>query len=751
MASNRTAGASNPQCALRAPLLAHQVTTSRRRLYAVSGGTRVPVPAKLNLVLLVHAHQPVGNFDSVFEQTYARCYRPFVEILERHPKIHIGLHYSGPLLTWIEHHHPEYLEKLRILASTGQVEMVGGGFYEPILISIPPADQHEQITRLADYVERHFGKRPSGAWLAERVWEPQLASALAAAGVAYTVLDDIHFLSAGFEPGELFADYIAEDQGQTIRIIPGQKSLRYLIPWDTVDKVTASLRETAATHPDGIAAMGDDMEKFGGWPGTFDHCYQERWLDALFHAFKENASWLNVATPSEYLAAHRPKGRADLPTASYTEMMEWALPTPTRKRYNALLKEFASRSDVLAFLRGSPWRGFFRKYSESNLLHKKMFRVSQRLAAAPKRRAGSKAAEEMKKARDLLLRAQCNDAYWHGIFGGLYAPHLRTELWRTLIRAEDIADRQTPGALTQRVETLDYDGDGSDELLFTSPDYQALLKPSDGGTLAVLDFRRTESTLINSILRRPEPYHARLRDPNYRPATSTAAAYEQTKVKEAGLERFLRYDRWPRHTFRLFVFDPKLAHADYEALELHEGKEFAGGAYCVERFSPNEAELRHGVDFRSPDRGEVVKICVSKRFSFGPAPQGCEIACEVQLDFSSNPQEPLAVGVESVVNLLAPSEPDRFFDTPDGPRNLRFSGTLLGPALRMEDGWQKLRITLQGPGVQQFWVAPIETVSESEEGFERVYQGSQILAVWYPELSVEKSWKSHFVWRVEAF
>jgi hypothetical protein len=39
----------------------------------------------------------------------------------------------------------------------------------------------------------------------------------------------------------------------------------------------------------------------------------------------------------------------------------------------------------------------------------------------------------------------------------------------------------------------------------------------------------------------------------------------------------------------------------------------------------------------------------------------------------------------------------------------------------MEDGWQKLRITLHAPE-RIIWIAPIETVSESEEGFERVYQ-----------------------------
>ncbi len=711
-----------------------------------------PVPPKLHLVPIVHAHQPCGNFGHVFEQSYAHCYLPFVEALEKHPGVHMGLHYSGPLLTWIEEHHPEYFERLRVMVKCGQVEMLGGGFYEPILIAIPPADQREQIVRLADYVERHFGQRPSGAWLAERVWEPQLASALAEAGVEYTLLDDIHFLSAGFEQEELFADYIGEDQGKKIRIIPGQKSLRYLIPWDLVEKNIASLRDTASKHPEGIAAMGDDMEKFGGWPGTFELCYKKGWLEDFFAALEENASWLNVSTPGEYLATHNPAGRADLAAASYTEMMEWMLPARVRQRYHAVVKEFEARPEVLSFLRGGPWRAFFRKYSESNLLHKKMLRVAGRIAAAPSRRSGSKATEELKRAYDLLLRAQCNDAYWHGIFGGLYAPHLRTDLWRNLIRAEVIVDQQTPGALAPHVETLDYDCDDANELLFTALEYQALVKPSDGGTLAALDFRPTDSTLINSILRRPEAYHARLRDPSYRPATSTASAYEQTKSKEPGLERFLHYDRWPRHTFRLFFFDPARTHADYETLALNEDPGFAAGEFSADDWSAHHAELaREGaLALPGPHGASGAQLSVTKLLSFGPAPRGCEVACEIRITLDAPLVKPVAIGIESVINLLAPTEPDRFFETPAGPHNLRFSGSLPAPILRMEDGWQRLRIALHAQGAEHFWVAPIETVSESEEGFERVYQGSQILAVWHPDLSTAKSWTGRLLWRVEA-
>jgi 4-alpha-glucanotransferase len=711
------------------------------------------MPQKFHFILLIHAHQPCGNFEHVLEKAYDSSYLPFMERLEKHPKVRLGLHYSGPLLTWIEKNRPEYFARLKKLVQAGQVELIGGGFYEPILVSIPPEDQREQITRLATYLEKHFGRLPSGAWLAERVWEPQLPSALAAAHVAYTLVDDIHFLAAGFEPEELFGVYIAEDRGKTVWLYPGQKTLRYLIPFGKVEDVIASLRDAASTHPGGVAAMGDDMEKFGVWPGTNEHCYKDGWLADFFTALEENSNWLTVSTPGDYLEEHAPLGRADLPTASYTEMMEWALPTRVRQRYHEVLKEFTPRPEVISFLRGGSWRGFFRKYPESNLLHKKMLRVSARIAAAPVRHDGSKAANELLQARDLLLRAQCNDAYWHGIFGGIYAPHLRTDPWRNLVRAEAIADRQTPGALLPRVELLDYDADGTNELLFTSVEAQALLKPSDGGTIAALDFRPAAATLVNSILRRPEAYHTRLREAAGKPAAGTVASiHEQTRVKEPGLEKFLRYDRWPRHAFRVLIFDPARTHADYEALELREDPGFAGGAFTVKSSAPGEAELFRAGSLtpQSNEESASSKLLLLKQYSFRPAPNGFEASCELTLKFKET-LEPVAVGIESVINLLAPAEPDRFFETPAGRQNLRFSGVLPGSILRMEDGWQRVRVALHAPLVEEFWVAPIETVSESEEGFERVYQGSQILALWRPPLTTQKTWSARLVWRIEAF
>ncbi|MGA8872028.1 MAG: alpha-amylase/4-alpha-glucanotransferase domain-containing protein, partial [Candidatus Acidiferrales bacterium] len=417
---------------------------------------------KFELVLLIHAHQPVGNFDDVIERAYKTSYLPFIEVLARHPSIRAGLHYSGPLLEWIERLHPEYFDVLRALVRSGQIEMVGGGFYEPILISIPHEDRREQIARLAAYIDKHFGARPRGAWLTERVWEPEIPSSLAPAGVDYTLVDDNHFLGAGFDLEQLYGYALAEDLGHTVKVIPGLKILRYLIPFRDVSETADFLRAAAGKHPGGFAAMGDDLEKFGVWPGTHELCYTNGWLDRFFVMLEQSADWLSIAKPSDAVSSRPPLGRAELPTASYTEMMEWSLPTPARIRFHDLVTEFSSRPDALPFLRGGTWRGFFSKYAESNLLHKKMLYVSKQVhELGPSRRRDQTFLASRDEATILLLRGQCNDPYWHGIFGGLYSPHLRTAVWRSLAEAEALAD-----LLTHRkhqyvdMARLDFDADG---------------------------------------------------------------------------------------------------------------------------------------------------------------------------------------------------------------------------------------------------------------------------------------------------
>jgi 4-alpha-glucanotransferase len=701
---------------------------------------------KFHLALLIHAHQPVGNFDAVLERTYRQSYLPFVDCLARHPGVRIGLHYSGPLLEWLSAEHPEYLARLAELMARGQIEIVGGGFYEPILVSIPFVDQLEQIERLAAFIERQFGARPRGAWLAERVWEPQLPSALAAAGVEYTLVDDSHFLTAGFEPDQMFGTYVAEDRGATVKLIPGLQALRYLVPFRDVGEVVAFLREASMRRPDGMAAMGDDLEKFGSWPGTYDHCYTNGWLDRFFSAIESEATWLSVLPPAEYISTHAPLGRADLSAASYTEMMEWALPTPARKRFHDIRQRFAGEPDVLRFLCGTFWRSFFSKYAESNLLNKKVIHASGEIARLSKlrRRRGPAAVAKLAQARTHILRAQCNDAYWHGVFGGIYAPHLRTALWREAIRAETLAHSVAGlGSREIHAATTDVDSDGADEVVVTSQRFSAIVKPTDGATLAALDDRRAAATLINSMMRRPEAYHDRLRALSSGPGPEVASIHDRTRAKEEGLERRLRYDRWPRNAFRLLLFAPYKTLDDYDTLRLDEHPAFAGGTYHVD-------EARGGrvlVSAQAPV--EAGMLHVRKRFEFAPLGPGFELRCALDISLEGAVAAEFEVGLELVINLLAPDEPDRIFETADGNHRLAWSGIAVGPALRVVDGWQNVSVAIDAQGAKHYWIVPIETVSESEDGFERVYQGSQIMPIWAAHIEPGATWTAEAVLRIE--
>ena len=153
--------------------------------------------SRINFLVGIHNHQPVGNFGHVFEQSYETCYLPQMEMLKDHPGVRIALHHSGPLLEWIEANRPKYFDLVSLLVERGQVEILSGGFYEPILSSIPVGDAVGQIEMMNQYIIKRFGYTPKGLWMTERIWDPYMPIVISATGLKYTLLDDTHFYYAG--------------------------------------------------------------------------------------------------------------------------------------------------------------------------------------------------------------------------------------------------------------------------------------------------------------------------------------------------------------------------------------------------------------------------------------------------------------------------------------------------------------------------------------------------------------------------
>jgi 4-alpha-glucanotransferase len=451
----------------------------------------------VRFVFGLHLHQPVGNFDHVFTQHVEDVYRPILERLSAHDFLPAVLHLSGPLLEWLEAHDTGYLDWLGRLVSDGKIELLLAGFYEPVLAALPRADRVEQIQWMHDALRRRFGVDARGLWLTERVWEPELAADLALAGVRYALVDDRHFLVSGFASEQLHAPFWTESDGKQVALFPIDERLRYLIPFRPPEETTAYLRELrGAGHS--LAVLADDGEKFGGWPGTKEWVYERGWLDQFIRAVSAliESGEVQLSTLTDALDKVPSGGIAYLPTASYREMEGWSLPPDAALRLVRMerdLGEARVAGPDGALIRGSHWRNFLSKYSESNRMHKKM----QALSLLARARGGQPA------ARRAIGRAQCNDAYWHGVFGGLYLPHLREAIWRNLARAERELRRNE--ALS--AEIVDLDGDGHEEIWVHSDQFSAIVSPWRGGTVEEYTVFVTETNYANTLTRRREAYH----------------------------------------------------------------------------------------------------------------------------------------------------------------------------------------------------------------------------------------------------
>jgi hypothetical protein len=631
----------------------------------------------LVFLFAIHNHQPVGNFRSVFRSAFAECYRPLLEGLAAHPGFRFALHFSGPLWEYMEKQERACWDLVTELAGRGQAELLGGGFYEPVLSIIPEEDRQGQIRLMNDFLSENFGQRPRGLWLTERIWEPDLPSTLAAAGIEFTLLDEEHFHYAGVR--DLNTSYITEDQGRTLRVFPIDKTLRYYIPFHPLEDLEAYLGRIQAVG--GTAILGDDGEKFGVWPGTHKWVYEDGWLEK-FLTFVEDRG-IRTSSFADHLDAHPPAGMVYLPPAAYEEMMEWVL-EPDEQSAFAKIKA-AAGPEARRFLRGGFFRDFSRKYPEANHLHKRMIMVSRAIDRTGGRDEG---------LRD-LYKAQCNDPYWHGVFGGLYLPHLRESAYHDLLEAE----KAVPDTAGWR--TLDYDCDGRPELVYRDPTFGLLAKPAAGGSLVEIDYRPWSRNLSDVLGRRREAYHRQVQE-SAGGAGGGKSIHELAKKLPPGAADLMRYDRTPRVSLLDHFFAPGATEDGLRRIDYEEQGDFVDGAYAFKTSGRTLVLERRGTVRVG---AEAVPVIVRK--SIASADGALRIGIEIE-----NPEaRPLVLTYGSEWNLLAfPPEFDLL-----GPQGV----ALYGGALRFEPDADAA-----------LWSFPLLTLSQSEGGFDIIHQGYCLCPVW---------------------
>ncbi|MDR1909222.1 MAG: DUF1925 domain-containing protein [Spirochaetaceae bacterium] len=404
----------------------------------------------LNVFVGSDNHIPYSAEDSEFEYMYHQRLKPFILALNNYPRIKAALHYSGVLLHWIEKAHPEFFMLIGDLISRKQVELIGGGFYEPMMPLISQQDRIGQIEMLTTYIRKQFGKRPLGCWLPASAWDQSLVGALSACGMGYTFLRENQFRAAGLSGEDLYAPCITEDQGKLLMVFPVLKGLTLE---GLKDSVVSLLQKTAAGTPPGgerlLVLCPDcffqDASRTSG----------EAEINRFFEELSRCGDFLDFTIPSKIYKNKRCRKKAYFSASAAFEAPDSGNePPPLPKR-------------------------FLVRYSEANGIYSKMVYTGLLINQL----RGDKARKQ--SAQEELWKGQGYDGFCRSPSGGIFRGGVRNAAYRALIEAEKIT--RSKGAFIPSLMTFDFDLDGEDEYLFQAEYISCYIKTL-GASVFEFDF-----------------------------------------------------------------------------------------------------------------------------------------------------------------------------------------------------------------------------------------------------------------------
>jgi hypothetical protein len=412
------------------------------------------------------------------------------------------------------------------------------------------------------------------------------------------------------------------------------------------------------------------------------------------------------------MASTRSKGLVYLPTASYHELSQWALPAASSGRLAGIWKN--APEELRPYLRGGYFRNFFSKYPESNSLYRKMLRVSARVRAS----GGA--------GKESLWKAQCNCGYWHGVFGGVYLPHIRKAIYANLLAASAAASTgsapldnsfagprpfEAPGGNTGakedgsaedtfEISEEDWDADGRPEVFVETRKAAFYFAPALGGGLWEWDYLPREINFCAVVSRHPEAYH----DEN---GAQSITGSGKAGHLEKDFKKHIFYDWHRRMSLLDHFFHPDTKLADFKKASYGEQGDFVLGEY-----SWKTARGQEGLTVSLAREGNVwsggrqARILIEKKVLLRT---GGAWEASYRVSNTGSQQAELWFAPELVFSF------SNHAVCPEGERRDV-------SALRLEDPvWGAVELAFSEPVL--LWVFDLDTVSRSEEGIEKTYQG----------------------------
>ncbi len=636
----------------------------------------------------------IGTYNSVspdcnndqLEKKYQNSYKPLLKILYEFPRIKASLHYSGILLEWLDEYHPEIFSIINEMIKRRQVELIGGGFYDPIFSLIPGKDRLTQIELLTTYIRRKFGRRPRGFWLTEQVWEQHICSSIKSSGMNYIFLDENQFKRAGIEGPELYKPCYTEDQGKILTVIPIHTSLT-----DTGMGMKAAgfleLLSTIKIPEEGVYSLIFEGEKILS-PKDIE------WFKDLFSILttSSNAAF-SFERSGDYVRSLSTLKKLYFPASSGCNVEYLAMSTQKQKKWNKN-KKFNQKNDQFCYPAGY-FRQFLSKYEESNLLYSRMLYTHDNVSQIRKDKSRKRSASEE------IFKSQSHFPFWHGIHQGFYDAHLRQHAYQCLIRAEK--NIREKGIFSTHLHAVDFDMDGEVEYIYHGQFINGYVHRK-GARLFELDYIISPWNYLNTIQRLPEYYH--LDD----------------------IEKVYT-DSYPRDAFVDHFFAENVTELDFERNNYTELGDFISKPFNVMEIDKEHKELV----FEREGRVLGKTILLKKRYKFR------KNLIEVNYRIENKSKNVFQSVFSTEINLSF-KYPESI-KLPVSNNDIRETGIL--------DKENKVFITIQSLEKMNLWQFPVYSHTKGEEGIENKYQFQCFLFHSNISLKNEEVWENTFTIKLE--
>ncbi|MCH5288438.1 MAG: DUF1926 domain-containing protein [Treponema sp.] len=414
----------------------------------------------------------LGTTPAALEEAYQRSYKKIISFLSANPAFRLSLSFFGPTFTWLAKKHPECVTLLKELLHRKQIEMLGGGYYNPLFPLLLPLDRSGQIERYTAELTGALGRRPRGMTVYGSVWDNGIVPNLHTCGMEYVLLD-ASLIAPEKRTG---VPLLVTEQGKSITVFPVFRT--DVLPDQSVSPASylAALKHEAESSFGNtefpVLTLTCDAETFAA------RC-EDGWMSALQETLQASAESVVLTTAQEYRRRHTAVRPAYIAAGVQADIAQWGIvPYTPHQR--------PSGYPVTIY-------DFLEAYPRNHALYNRVLYVSTLIA--------NYRADKMRKksAREKLWQAQTGEAFVCNPQGIFATNAIRQNAYRALTEAEKILREGLP-SFSGCVTSYDYDADGNAEYICQMPSFDACISLK-GASITELDIMHNTGNYADNLKR----------------------------------------------------------------------------------------------------------------------------------------------------------------------------------------------------------------------------------------------------------